>query len=326
MHPNSPVGTPQRQKLIVIVGPTASGKSALAVRIARFLLKSHFNRWRGTEIISADSRQVYRGLDIGSGKVQGNWKPYRSSTSIGRRFIYRGIAHHCIDFVSPRRTYSVAEFQRCATTAIQNIGRRGSVPILVGGTGLWINAVAYGWQLPHAPPDAQLRARLNKKTTAQLLSILKRLDPKRAKTVEQKNQRRLIRAIEVATALGSVPELKKRAVYDTLIIGLNPTAQTLEKRIRNRARRMIREGFISEVKKLRALGISKKRIREFGFEYRAGLEYLDGTLSKTELLQRFTVETRQYAKRQMTWFRRNPDIIWNPSARETDNRITSLLI
>ncbi len=295
----------QRQKLIVIVGPTASGKSELAIKIAK--------KYNG-EIISADSRQVYRGLDIGTAKVNGKWKD--------GIFTYKKIPHHCIDFVSPAKTYSVAEFEQHAAQAIRDIAQRGKIPIVAGGTGLWVDALIYGWCLPRIAPDIKLRARLEKKTAAQLLSILKRLDQRRAETIEQKNPRRLIRAIEIARALGSVPELKKRAIYDTRIIGLNPTALILEKRIRNRSRRMIREGFISEIKKLRDINISKKRIREFGFEYRAGLEYLDGTLSQAGLLERITVQTRQYAKRQMTWFKRNPDIIWNPSAREIETGLT----
>lgn len=298
------MSTRARQRLIVVVGPTASGKSELAVRIAK--------KYNG-EIISADSRQVYRGLDIGTAKVPGAWR--------NGIFYYKKIPHHCVDFFSPRKTYSVAEYQVCANAAVRDIAHRGKIPILVGGTGLWVDAVVYGWRLPHILPNQKLRTRLDKKSATELFAILKKLDPERAKTIEQKNPRRLIRAIEIAHAIGSVPKLKKRSPYEALWIGLNPTSATLEKRIRTRARKMVRTGLISEIKKLRALRVTIKRIREFGFEYRAGLEYLDGTLSRAELLRRITIQTRQYAKRQMTWFKRNPDIIWNPSAQ----RLTALL-
>ncbi len=298
----------QRQKLIVIVGPTASGKSELAVLLAK--------KYNG-EIISADSRQVYRGLDIGTAKVAGTWR--------NGIFAYKKIAHHCIGFVSPRKTYSVAQFQECAARAVRNIAQRGKIPVVAGGAGLWIDALIYDWHLPHVAPNLKLRRRLEKKSAAQLVTMLKKLNPRRAQTIEQKNPRRLIRAIEIAHALGSVPKLKKRGRYDALIIGLSPAPVVLEKQIRTRAQKMIQGGLISEIKKLRALKISTKRIREFGFEYRAGLEYLDGALSQADLLKRIAVETRQYAKRQMTWFKRNPDIIWNPPARNIQKRITAFL-
>lgn len=307
MLPSNPAEIRQRQKLIVIVGPTASGKSELAVTVAQ--------KYNG-EIISADSRQVYRGLDIGTAKVAGVWKE--------GVFVYKKIPHHCIDFVSPKKTYSVAQFQQCAANEIRAISRRGKISVVVGGTALWVDALAYNWRLPHAVPNARLRNRLEKKSPAQLLAMLEKLDPKRAETVEQKNPRRLIRAIEIATALGSVPALEKFPAYDALWIGLNPPPATLEKRIKNRGQKMIAAGLVNEIKKLKRARVAKKRIHEFGFEYRAGLHYLDGTLSRNELLERIVKETRQYAKRQMTWFKRNPDIIWNPSAREMQKYIVTV--
>jgi tRNA dimethylallyltransferase len=155
--------------------------------------------------------------------------------------------------------------------------------------------------------------------------MLTKLDPNRAATIEQKNPRRLIRAIEIATALGSVPALQKDPLYDTLIFGLNPTPVILERRITDRAQKMIRAGFIAEIKKLRASRITKKRIREFGFEYRAGLDYVEGGSTIKVLGERIIYDTRAYAHRQMTWFGRNPDITWNPSAREIRKRILALV-
>ena len=299
----------QRQKLIAVVGPTASGKSELAVKIAR--------QYNG-EIISADSRQIYRGLDIGTAKVPGAWK--------GGVFSYKKIPHYCIDFISPKKTYGVAEYQTCANTAIRAVAQRGKIPILVGGTGLWIDAVVYGWHLPHVPPNQKLRAKLEKKTAAQLLAMLKKIDPKRATTIEQKNLRRLIRAIEIATALGSVPALKKYSPYNTLMVGLNPIPAILEKRISNRTQKMISCGLIAEIKKLLISRVSKKRIHEFGFEYQAGLDYLEGTIkNRKDLHARITRDTRAYARRQMTWFKRNHTIVWNPTVRDLQKQIGILL-
>ena len=297
-----------KQKIIVIVGPTASGKSELAIQIAQ--------KYNG-EIISADSRQVYRGLDIGTAKVPGAW---RNGT-----FYYKKISHHCIDIVSPKKIYSVAEYQKHANAAIQSIIQKRKIPILVGGTGLWIDAVVYGWHLPHVLPDQKLRTRLEKKTPAQLLAMLKKLDPQRAGTIEQKNPRRLIRAIEIATTLGSVPTLEKCSLYGTLIFGLNPTLAILERRIRDRAQKMIQHGLIAEIKKLLVSRVGKKRIREFGFEYRAGLAYLEEAMDGKKLREHIVRDTRAYARRQMTWFKRNQNITWNPPMRAMHKQIRAFL-
>ncbi len=279
--------------MIAIVGPTASGKSELAVRIAK--------KYSG-EIISADSRQVYKGLNIGTAKVPGVWQR--------GVFVYKKIPHHCIDFVPPQKTYSVAEYQICAAAAIRDIAHRGKIPILVGGTGLWIDAVVYGWQLPHVAPDKKLRAHLEKKTAPELLKMLQKIDPARARTVEQKNPRRIIRAIEIAQALGSIPPLKKQSRYDALWIGLRPPQDKLARRISERAGNMLHQGLPRETKALLKQRISKKRIRELGFEYRAALEYVSGTITKKEYAEKIAHDTKKYARRQMTWWKRNQEIIW----------------
>ncbi|MEK7099173.1 MAG: tRNA (adenosine(37)-N6)-dimethylallyltransferase MiaA, partial [Patescibacteria group bacterium] len=217
------------QKIIFIVGPTASGKSALAIRLAK--------KFNG-EIISADSRQVYRGLEIGSGAVT-----HKEA---------RGVPHHIIGVASPRRAYTIALFVRDARAAIAAIARRGRVPIVAGGTAFWVNTLAYGMTLPKVKPNARMRRALEKKSPAHLLAILKRLDPRRAAAIEQKNPRRLIRAIEVARALGRVPTLVKHSMFDTLWLGLHPPDETLSQRIRQRTDHMIRRGLAPETKKLLA--------------------------------------------------------------------------
>jgi len=310
-----------KYKIIVIVGPTASGKSELAVKLAKKI---------NGEIISADSRQIYRGLDIGTGKVRGKWTKYEKFTRSRKFFIYRGIPHYCIDFVSPKRIFTAAEFKKCAINAIKEISNRGKIPIVAGGTGFWINALVYDMPLPEVRPNYKLRRRLEKKNREELLKILQKLDPERAKTIEQKNPRRLIRAIEVAQAIGRVPKLNvakyqnaggrsesgqiinitKNLPYKAIWIGLHPPQKILKKRMCRRVKLMLKSGLIRETKKLIRDGIPKKRILEFGFEYRAALDYVDKKISRKELLERLVHGSLEYARRQLAWFKKNKDIKW----------------
>ncbi len=282
----------EQQRLIAIVGPTASGKTGLGIELARHI---------GGEVISADSRQVYRGLDIGTEKVT-----LREM---------RGVPHHCIDIASPRRTFSVEQWRTHALRALRDIVRRGNVPILVGGTGWYVDALLYGVVLPHVPPNLALRASLQKRSTEELYDTLRTLDPERARTVERHNPRRLIRAIEVATACGSVPQIRYDApAFDVLWAGLNPGMEELEKRIEARLERSLRRGLVAETKALRTdLHLSTKRIEELGLEYRAVDAYLRGAYTKDELRAQLVTGLRRYAKRQMTWFKRNKDIVWYTS-------------
>ncbi len=307
--------------LIVIVGPTAAGKSELAVRLAK--------KFNG-EIISADSRQIYRGLDIGTGKVAGKWVKKNVPSSKRSRitwniFIHQRIPHYCIDFVSPKKTFTVAEYKKCAETAIRDIAGRGKLPILAGGTGFWIDSVVYDLNLPAVPPNPPLRKRLEKKSARELLKILQKLDPERAETVEEKNPRRLIRAIEIAKAIGRVPKLRKRPPYRTLWIGLNPPGGVLEKRIKARIKKMIAAGLIAEVKNLLRKGLHQKRIREFGFEYRAGLAYLEGQLALAALRTKLISGSLRYARRQMRWFMHNTEIYWIKRPAEAENLLQKFL-
>ena len=197
-----------RKNLIVIVGPTASGKSALAVRLAKKFVG---------EVISADSRQVYRGLDIGTGKIT--------------RREMRGVRHHLLDVAEPQRQFSVAEFKERAQCAIRDINARGNIPFLVGGTAFWIDALVHGMRLPAVPPNTALRKRLGKKNARELFQILLRLDLARARTIERQNPRRLIRAIEIARTLGRVPAIKKRLPYRVFWIGISSSPERQKRRI-----------------------------------------------------------------------------------------------
>lgn len=283
----------KKTKLIVIVGPTASGKSDLAIAIAKKI---------GGEIISADSRQIYRGLDIGTGKITAKEM--------------RGVPHYCLDIVSPKKQYSVAEYAERATRAIKDIQHRGKIPILAGGTGFWIDAVVYNMQLPNVPPNKKLRTQLEKKSSAILLRMLKNLDPDRAKTIEQKNPRRLIRAIEIARAIGKTPRLQKKSPYNVCWIGIARTSDELKKRIHARLKKRLRQGMIAEAKHLREKGLPWKRFYELGLEYRYLADFLRGTVSKKEMMEQLERAIIRYSKRQITWWRRNPDIHWIQNAEE----------
>lgn len=319
-----------KPKLIVIVGPTASGKSELAVKLAKKI---------NGEIISADSRQIYRWLDIGTGKVPGTWRPSLTIVLIRSyknysKFVYKGIPHHCIDFVPPKKTFTVAEYKKCAEAAIEDITRRGKIPILVGGTGFWIDAVVYGLNFPQVPPNPKLRKKLGEKSAEELLKILRKLDPARAKTIEQKNPRRIIRAIEIAKSLGKVPKFHRKSPYYALWIGLTSSyeASSYEasphktaRKINLRIKQMVSGGLVQEAKKLLQRGVSRKRIKEFGFEYRAALDFIDKKISHRELQGRLVRDTTKYASRQMTWWKRNREIGWIKNDKEAERLISRFL-
>ncbi|PIZ71593.1 MAG: hypothetical protein COY11_01125, partial [Candidatus Portnoybacteria bacterium CG_4_10_14_0_2_um_filter_44_20] len=197
------------KKLIVILGPTASGKSDLAVEIALRLGSGQARKKygiNGAEIISADSRQVYKGMDIGSGKITPDTKN-SSNFSTGQAkkkyiFTHKGIPHYCIDVASPKRRFTVAQYQKLAQKAIKSIWRQNKVPILCGGTGLYIQSIVDDLVIPEVPPDAKLRAKLEKLSTDELFEKLKKLDPRRAENIDRHNRRRLIRALEIVIKTG----------------------------------------------------------------------------------------------------------------------------
>lgn len=281
--------------LIVILGPTASGKSGYAVELAKRI---------GGEVISADSRQVYRGLDIGTEKIT--------------REEMRGIPHHCIDLASPRRSFSVEQWRRHALRAIARCRKRGTVPILAGGTGLYIDALVFGIQFPHVKPNAALRARLGRMHTSTLFSMLEELDPERARTIEAQNPRRLIRAIEVATELGKVPAVtREHSPYQVTWIGITPPFPVLEVRIADRLDRALSAGLVDETARLRTdMGMSWQRIDELGMEYRICAQYLCGALPEALLRDTLVRSVRRYAKRQLTWLKRYKDVAWYGIAKD----------
>ncbi|MEK7176942.1 MAG: tRNA (adenosine(37)-N6)-dimethylallyltransferase MiaA [Patescibacteria group bacterium] len=267
-----------KKKILVILGPTASGKSALGVRLAKKF---------GGEIISADSRQIYRGLDIGTGKIT--------------KKEMRGVKHHLLDVASPKEQFSVAEYKKLAEEKINKI----KFPIVVGGTGFYIDALAGKASYPDVPPNKKLRKRLGQESADELFKILKKKDSRRAQTIDRHNKVRLIRALEIIEVLGQVPPILKfsrTSEYQFIYIGLRP--DDLERRIYKRLVKRIL-GIIRETKKL-----PFKRAYELGLEYRYAALYLKKKISKKEMVERLNRAIREYAKRQMTWFKRNKEIKW----------------
>ena len=302
------------EKIIVILGPTASGKSTLAVKIALLLNSGQAKKisavgWNGVEIVSADSRQVYRGLDIGSGKIT--------------KKEMMGIPHHLLDIASPKQKFTVAQYQKLANKAIDSIFRRGRIPIICGGTGFYIRSVIDGIEIPEVKPDWRLRKKLEKETPKKLFEKLRKMDPRRAKDIDKNNKRRLIRALEIVIKTKkAVPTLKQKPLpCSILIIGIKKSHQELEKLIKKRLQKRFRQGMIAEIKKLRKNGISWKRLEELGLEYRYVAQYLQGKFNKKTMIEKLQKEIEHFAKRQMTWFKKDKRIKWVRNYKQTEKII-----
>lgn len=290
-----PPGTAmKREKILILVGPTASGKSALGVALARKL---------NGEIISADSRQVYKGLDIGTGKIT--------------KKEMRGIPHHLLDIASPKKTVTAQDFKKRAAKKITEIAKRGHLPLIVGGTGFYIDALTHRIALPEIPPNKRFRTALQKKTAAQLFSMLKKKDPARAHLMdtpsERNNKVRLIRALEIASSnTQSRPRTPPGMEHacDALWIGIRPDEKVLEQKIQQRLRARLQTGMIQEARRLRKNGLSLKRMESLGLEYRSLARFLKGIISKEELEAELFRGIRRYAKKQRAYWKRNADITW----------------
>lgn len=277
-------------KLIVILGPTASGKSDLAVRIAK--------KFSG-EIISADSRQIYKGMNIGTGKI-------------AKREI-RGVPHYLLDIASPKRQFTVAQYKQEALKTINEIYKKNKVPILCGGTGFYIQAVVDGLKIPKVKPDQKLRKKLEKETTENLFKELKKLDPRRAKNIDSKNRRRLIRALEIVIKTGQlIPKLKTKSQFDVLFLGIKKSLPELRKLINQRVDKMIKKGLKKEVKKL---------VKKYGWTtvMKNAIGYQE--FREKNSVEKIKLHTFQFARRQMTWFKRDKRIHWIKEYREAEKLI-----
>lgn len=302
-------------KIIVILGPTASGKSELAVKLSLWLDLSRIKKYfktEGAEIISADSRQIYKKMDIGSGKIT--------------KKEMKGIPHHLLSVVSPKKKFTVAQYQKLSQKKINEIFKKNKIPVFCGGTGFYIQAAVEGIIIPEVPPDWKMRKYLAKKSVEELYEILKKIDPKRAKTVEIKNPRRLIRAIEIAKKIGRVPILtKKSPPYPVLMIGIKKEREKLSSLIKKRLSARIKKGMVYEVKNLKKSGLSWKRMEEFGLEYRYVAQYIQKKIKYNEMKEKIQKESEHYAGRQMTWFKKNKKIRWVKNLTEAKKIIKKFL-
>ena len=277
----------KKDKLVVILGTNASGKSGLGIELA---LKY------GAEIVSADSRQVFRGLDLGSGKVT--------------KEEMKGVPHFLLDVAEPGDFFSLKEYQELAYKAIDDILSRGKQPFLVGGTGLYVNAVADGYELSDAPVDAKLRAKVEAMSLKDLQTFISDKLGEVPDTLDMKNKRRLERAAEKIFQ-GKPLNLESVKRYDTLCMGVTWEREKLYKRIEERLDRRLCEGMIEEVEGLMARGVSDDFLYRLGLEYRYIMLYLRGRFKdREEFRAKLFMEIRHLAKEQMTWFRKRTDVHW----------------
>lgn len=283
-------------KLIVLVGPTAVGKTELSIEIAKA-----FNG----EIVSGDSMQIYRGMDIGTAKIN--------------KEEMDGVPHHLIDIKDPDEPFSVAEFQQLVRIKIKEIITRGHQPIIVGGTGLYIQAVLYDYQFSDEPKNEKIRIqledRVQKGETMQLYEQLQKIDPKTASNIHPNNSRRVIRALEVYYTTGkTMSEIqstqKSSMLYQTALIGLTMDREKLYERINKRVDLMMKQGLLEEVKSLYNSGLDREAqsIKAIGYNELFG--YLDGHYSLQEAVELLKKNSRNFAKRQLTWFRNKMDVSW----------------
>ena len=313
-------------KLIVILGPTASGKTALGIEIAKMI---------GGEVVSVDSRMVYREMNIGTAKPEGEFSMPKSEGKLdvsvlfggGKEFTVEGISHWGIDLVNPDEEYSVAQYKEYAEKKIEEILRRGHIPLLVGGTGLWISAVIDNLDLSKTPSDQTLRLELESRLLSDLFAEYKKLDPIGAETIDRDNKRRVLRALEVTKLTGkpfSQSQTRGEPKYDVLQIGLNVDREILNIRINDRVDEMIGRELVTEVRRLREkYGCSIDAMTGIG--YRQVCEFLEGRSSLKDAIEQIKIDSRHYAKRQMTWFKRDVRIQWINKSTDAMNLVKQFL-
>ncbi len=313
----------KKEKIIVILGATATGKTGLAVYLA--------NKYNG-EIISADSRQVYKGMDIGTGKDLKDYK-LKFKNKQGK-VKTKNISYHLMDVVSPKTEFNLAKYCRLAEKAIWDIIKRGKLPIIVGGSGLYLQALVDGYDLSSVKAQPELREKLEKLSAQEIFFKLKQEDKKFADNLnnsEKNNKRHLIRYYEniVNKNLGKL-NLFQNENREFLILGLSRSKEDIDKRIYKRLiERIEKEGMIKEIENLHKKGVSWKRLEAFGLEYRFVSFYLRAKMSLDEMQEKLFIAIRQFAKRQMTWFRRwekqGRKIYWISKKQEADKLIKDFL-
>ncbi len=300
------------QKVIVICGPTASGKTALSIELAK--------RING-EVVSADSMQIYDEMSIGTAK------PDEEEM--------QGIKHYLIGNVSPTNRYSVSDYKSDAMNAIEEIINKNKMPIVVGGTGLYVNSLIYGIDYPEVKTDLEYREELEKIAKKDGLKHLyekaMQIDPEAAKNISENDKKRIIRILEIYKETGKTKtqleiESRKNGVpYDYRVFAINMPREILYDRINRRVDIMIERGLIDEVKQLYEKYGEELRTAVQGIGYKEVIDYLNGVYSKEEMVEKIKMETRRYAKRQLTWFRKIQDIIWIDGLNDIQNNVDIIL-
>jgi len=280
--------------LIVILGATASGKNNLALKLAQ--------KFNG-ELVCADSRQVYQGLDIGTNKSEGR----------------------LVDIAKPGEEFSLADYKKIAVQTIKNIQKQGKIPFLVGGTGLYIQAIVDNLAIPKVKPNKAWRKNLEKQSLKKLFQKLKKIDPLAAKEIDAQNKRRLVRALEVCLSGQKFSQrTKEKPLFNVLQIGLGLPKETLRKRINRRVDQMLKRGLVKEVKKL-AKKYSWQTQAMSGIGYQEFKDYFLGKQPLTKTIELIKLHTQQYAKRQMTWFRKDKRINWISNYKEAEKLLRKFL-
>ncbi len=292
-----------KNKLIVVLGPTACGKTKIGVAIAK--------KFDG-EIISADSRQIYKDMDIGTGKDLGD---------------YQGVPYHLIDIAKPREQITLKDWQKLAWQKIEDLNMNNKLPLLVGGTGLYLNSIIDGYVLEDMKFNKKLRAQLNKSSLKVLINKLKKLDFQAFKKIDLNNPRRIIRAIEIAKTGNSITKMKtKKPDLDILVLGIKFDKDVIYNRIDKRLKHRIeKEAMVLEVRKLRQKGVSWKRLDDFGLEYRWVAKYLRKQINKEELFNNLSNAIHHFAKIQLTWFKKRKDIVWVKNTQEAEKLVKKFL-
>lgn len=296
---------PQHNKLLIILGPTATGKTDLAVYLAKKL---------NGELISCDSRQVYKGLDIGTGKLPGGEVAYSKHDGY---WILDGIKIWFYDILSPADRYTAGDYIKDAREKIIEITKDEKLPIIVGGTGFYIDSLFSGLSYSTSVANQKLRVEYEKLPLEILQKKLKLLNPdffSGLNNSDRNNKRRIVRYIEIYSLNENLLKIKKKDGFfnnfDILKIGLTTVRERLYKRIDNRVDKRIKTGMIDEAKSLYKGGLSLERMKELGLEYRMLAEFIQNKLTQEEMIQRLKNKIHQYAKRQLTWFKRDKKIIW----------------
>ena len=281
-------------RVVVVLGSTATGKTALSIALARHL---------GGEIVNADSRYLYRGMDIGTAKPTEHERD--------------GIPHHLIDIREPTESYGLSTFLADAFAAIEEVGRRGKVPFVAGGTPQYLRALIEGWQVPEVEPDWELRQRLEQQPASELFARLRQIDPETASQADPANKRRLIRAIEVYERTGqplSAIAGQSPPPYQFFIVGLRQERGILYPRIDQRVRDMYDEGWLDEVRRLRELRVTREMPSMTAHGYREALDVVEGRLKMEEAIRQTQAMIHRYVRHQSTWFRKFPSIHWYDSS------------